>query len=214
MMHKKMLKLNSIHSITWLLYRYLLLLFTFQIIKAEQVHYTTRCICKCKAHTHVPMDAIYIESPFTNTSNCICPRVVLPKVKLPTPESTLYCLGCECKFETRSIMIIQIAVGIVITVISALVTYVIFLVGLQPMLNRPISVSKRRNMYAAHSAYPGISDSYASFEVHDSLGIQEQPMPITPLLSMYAIEEAFRKLKSNQETWKQQLEIQRSKIYS
>ena len=212
-----MLKYYSYTSaifITRLLFCYLIFLFTFEKVCAVQIHHTTRCICRCKAHTYVPWDAIYIESPFTNISSCNCPGVVLPKVKLQ--EASLYCLGCECKFETRSIRIIQVAVGLIITIISALISYGMFLGCLQPIIKRPPHVEKNMDqiMDDLHHQYPGIGDGYKSFEIYNSFGVHEQASLATPYRSRYAIEETFRQLKNNQDRWKQQLEIQRSKIYN
>lgn len=213
-MDKKIPKPHSIYFIIRLLFFYLLSLFTFQKVYAVQIHHTTRCICKCKAYTHVPLNAIYIESPFTNISSCICTKVVLPKIKAEIPDPSSYCLNCQCKFETRSILIIQIAVAIVIMVTYGLVTYAMFLVCLQPIINKPIHVSKQRNMDALSQEYQGITDGYQSFEVYHSLGLQEEDLSPTPFQSRCAIEETIRKLKNKQARWNQQLEIQRSKIYN
>ena len=214
-MNKKMSKPSSVDFITLLLFFYLQLLFAFQNVCALQIHHDTRCICKCKGHAYFPSDAIYIESPSTNISSCICPKVVLPRVNLEIEESTLYCLGCECKFEQRSIRKIQISVGIVIMVTSALVTYGIFLVCLQPIVKKPIS--KSRHIDTVYQEYQDIGDGYESFGFYDSHGTDEEKEDFSTTPSSrpkHAIEETLKKLINKQDKWKEQLEIQRSKIYN
>ena len=105
----------------------------FQNGNVTQKHHSTRCICKCKGTDIVPSYAIYIQSPFSDGSPCNCPNIVLPRIDLQLNQSTLYCLGCNCKYETRSLTKIQISVSIIIIVLSALFMYGWCLFCLKPI---------------------------------------------------------------------------------
>ena len=177
-------------------------------------HYNTRCICKCKRHRIYPTDTIYIESPFPLKSNCTCPNVVLPKTDLEVGQSTLYCLNCNCKYEIRSLIKIQISVAIVIVVISCLVMYGCCLVLLQPLIKNTHSIEK--NMYSSVQVQEpsGNSTSYETFGVYDSLGVHTNDTISTSPLSKLICDDKLKKVINMQTRWKEQLEIQRRKMYS
>ena len=59
-----------------------------------------------------------------------------------------------------------------------------------------------------------VANGYESFEIHNSLGGQEQDLSTTPFPLRHAIGKTLTNLKDKRERWKQQLEIQRSKIYN
>ena len=175
-------------------------------------HYNTRCVCKCKkSRTHLS-DKVYIESPFPRKSNCTCPNVVLPKVDLEVEQSNLYCLNCNCKYEIRSLIKIQISVAIVIVVLSCLVLYGCCLVLLQPLIKKPRSIET--NMYSSVQEVGGNSTSYETFGVYDSLGVHTNDSRSVSPLSKLIFEGKFKKVINMQNRWKEQLEVQRRKIYN
>lgn len=83
---------------------------------------------------------------FCDCSNC--DGVILPKldaVRLQGKEQE-FCPRCECKYENRNTAIIKVVVIIVIWVISLLVVYMLFLICLDPLLNKRI-----KNSYQEHT---------------------------------------------------------------
>ena len=183
-------------------------------VNITKQHYNTRCICRCKGNRIYPSNSIYIVSPFPTKSNCTCPNVVLPKTDLEVGQSALYCLNCNCKYEIRSLIKIQISVAIVIVVISCLFMYGCCLVLLQPLIKNPHSIEK--NTYSSvHVQEPsGDSTSYETFGVYDSLGVHTNDAISTSPLSKLICDDKLKKVINMQTRWKEQLEIQRRKIYS
>lgn len=76
-----------------------------------------------------------------------CDGVILPKIgsKIKDKEKE-FCPRCECKYENRNTAIIKVVVIIVIWVISLLVVYMLFLICLDPLLNKRI-----KNNYQEHT---------------------------------------------------------------
>ena len=175
-------------------------------------HHTTRCICKCKRNRINPSDTVFIESPFVSNSNCTCPNIVLPRTDLDADESNLYCLNCHCKYESRSLIKIQISVGIVIVIISCLVLYGCCLVFLQPLSKKPPNIEK--NMYSSAQEPSDSATVYETFGVYDSLGGPYNDSHSTSPLSKLIFEGKFKRVINKQNRWKEQLEVQRRKIYN
>lgn len=69
-----------------------------------------------------------------------CEVVMLPTVagQLTGNEMREFCPRCECKYENRNTTIIRYVVIIVIWVISILVVYMMFLIILDPLLNKRV----------------------------------------------------------------------------
>lgn len=85
-------------------------------------------------------------------SQCNCEGVVLPKLgdQLKGKEE-VFCPRCECKYENRNTTIIKIVVIIVIWVISLLVIYMLFLICLDPLLNKRIHKASTNIGYHEHN---------------------------------------------------------------
>lgn len=68
-----------------------------------------------------------------------CEFVVLPKYadKIRGKEQE-FCPRCECKYENRNTSVIKVVVVMVIWVISLLVVYMLFLILLEPLLNKRV----------------------------------------------------------------------------
>lgn len=82
---------------------------------------------------------------FCNFSNC--DGVILPRLKAKIQgKEQEFCPRCECKYENRNTAIIRLVVIIVIWVISLLVVYMLFLICLDPLLNKRI-----KNSYQEHT---------------------------------------------------------------
>lgn len=52
-----------------------------------------------------------------------------------------FCPRCQCKYENRNTTIIKVVVIIVIWVISLLVVYMLFLICLDPLLNKRVKAN-------------------------------------------------------------------------
>ena len=140
---------------------------------------------------------------------------MLPKIDLETDQINLYCLGCECKYETRSLWKVQISIALVIMIFFALIIYLLCLIILKTIFKEPLHLNRNRDMHAAHHEYFNIAGGYENLNVYDSLGDHSgyfTPLP-APSRTRYFIKQAFEKLMNKQSKWKAQLEIQRSKIY-
>jgi hypothetical protein len=102
----------------------------------------SRCHCICPPTTVVNGTntdrKVYIGPGNIGAQDCKCEKLVFPQVAgvVPTDRLSEFCVMCECKFQSRNILMIQIAVILVISVISLLVLYMLFLVCLDPMLRR------------------------------------------------------------------------------
>ncbi|KAF7381202.1 hypothetical protein HZH68_016077 [Vespula germanica] len=81
-----------------------------------------------------------------------CEDVVLPKLgdQIKTKEE-IFCPRCDCKYENRNTTIIKIVVIIVIWVISLLVIYMLFLICLDPLLNKRIHKNTTNIGYHEHN---------------------------------------------------------------
>lgn len=69
-----------------------------------------------------------------------CEFVVLPRIadKIKGKEQG-FCPRCECKYENRNTSVIKVVVVMVIWVISLLVVYMLFLILLEPLLNKRVT---------------------------------------------------------------------------
>ncbi|CAG7784794.1 unnamed protein product [Allacma fusca] len=101
----------------------------------------TRCKCVCPDPQIVTKNGtqtnrkLYI-SPATK---CTCDYVVIPQVEnIVQGKVEEFCSRCECKYESRNTTIIKVVVIFVIGIVSLLMTYMLFLMCLDPLLNKRI----------------------------------------------------------------------------
>ncbi|KAL7291500.1 uncharacterized protein CG1161 [Trichogramma pretiosum] len=136
----------------------------------------------------------------TNVSadKCDCDGVVLPKIgdKLQGKEQ-IYCPRCDCKYENRNTTIIKIVVIIVIWVISLLVIYMLFLICLEPFLNKRL-----------HKATGGVG----GYQEHNN---EEDDTSVAPGMShpMGVRGNVLNRVGLQQDKWKRQVREQRRNIY-
>lgn len=93
-----------------------------------------------------------------------CDGVILPRIgeKIKGKEQE-FCPRCECKYENRNTAVIKVVVVIVIWVISMLVVYMLFLICLDPLLNKRVK---------------------ANYQEHTNEDVSENNDVVMPLLSM------------------------------
>ncbi|GAB6030357.1 tmem9 domain, member B [Chamberlinius hualienensis] len=105
-----------------------------------------RCKCVCPdtmvVNTTKTDRRFYIGNVPAN--NCTCERVVMPMVD-PRVKEQEFCPRCTCRYESRNTTTIRVVVIIVIWIISLLVIYMLFLMCLDPLLN------KRATHYQEHT---------------------------------------------------------------
>ena len=125
--------------------------------QSEAQYDDKRCICICpKLHTVINTTQSLLERQTyvinVPPSQCKCEDVVLLKVgdQLKGKEE-VYCSRCFCKYENRNTTIIKIVVILVIWVISLLVIYMLFLICLDPLLNKRIHKASTNIGYHEHN---------------------------------------------------------------
>lgn len=71
-----------------------------------------------------------------------CENVIMPRIadKIKGKERE-FCPRCQCKFENRNTSIIKFVVILVIWAISLLVVYMLFLICLDPLLNKRVKAN-------------------------------------------------------------------------
>lgn len=85
-----------------------------------------------------------LKVKFKNCIQCCsdCENVIMPRIadKIKGKERE-FCPRCQCKFENRNTSIIKFVVILVIWVISLLVVYMLFLICLDPLLNKRVKAN-------------------------------------------------------------------------
>ncbi|XP_058126549.1 uncharacterized protein CG1161 [Anopheles ziemanni] len=75
-------------------------------------------------------------------NKCNCDGVILPRIAGKIKgKGTEICPRCDCKYENRNTTIIKVVVIIVIWIISLLVIYMLFLMCLDPLLNKRVKAN-------------------------------------------------------------------------
>ncbi|XP_008211040.1 uncharacterized protein CG1161 [Nasonia vitripennis] len=128
---------------------------------------------------------------------CNCDDVVVPRIGDPIKgKEQIFCPRCDCKYENRNTTIIKIVVIIVIWVISLLVIYMLFLICLEPLLN------KRLHKAAGNVGY----------QEHNN---EEDDTSVPPGMShaMGVRGNVLNRVGHQQDKWKRQVREQRRNIY-
>ena len=118
-----------------------------------------------------------------------------------------FCPRCVCKHETRSVTTIKVVVIIILWVMSILIIYLAFLVCVDPMLGgKGFRPSARSNPYQQHEDEDSINDDSASNIDNSTPMSQYNRGSLGP-------RSVVNRVRSDQERWKRQVEIQRSSVY-
>ncbi|XP_052896726.1 uncharacterized protein CG1161 [Anopheles moucheti] len=135
------------------MYRKLLYSITIVIIfhiasTQSQSYEDKRCKCICPSFKTVDNTTqegtdrmLIIDNVPPN--KCNCDGVILPRLanKIPNVKGQEICPRCDCKYENRNTTIIKVVVIIVIWIISLLVIYMLFLMCLDPLLNKRVKAN-------------------------------------------------------------------------
>ncbi|XP_064078655.1 uncharacterized protein CG1161-like [Macrobrachium nipponense] len=157
-----------------------------------------RCICVCPNPSNVngTKSTCVSYTKHVAPSKCDCENVVLPKIpKNIEPNGQEFCAQCECKYESRNSTTIKVVVILVLWIISLLVVYMLFLLCLDPLLN------KRRSQpsYQEHT-----NEEEEAGAIEGAPGMA-QPLRVRP--------NVLGRVGHQQDKWKRQVQEQRRNIY-
>ncbi|ENN79825.1 uncharacterized protein CG1161 [Dendroctonus ponderosae] len=155
-----------------------------------------KCICPSLSSVTNKTDKTHTERLMRTTNDppnqCNCEVVMIPLVadKLNVSEMREFCPRCECKYQNRNTTIIRYVVIIVIWVISILVVYMLFLIILDPLLNKRVK---------------------GNYQEHTNEEEDTQPGPMSHNLSVRG--NVLNRVSNQQDKWKRQVKEQRRNIY-
>jgi len=179
-------------------------------------HVDNRCSCKCPEAETLDPDIqidwpgrkIYINSTVSPT-DCDCEHVVQPVLGLDKEQVDKFCPRCVCQHETRSVTTIKVVVIIIIWVMSILIIYLGFLVCIDPLLGGKGLRPRARtinNPYQQHHDDDSMNDDSSQNIDNDTPMSQYTRGAVGP-------RSVVNRMRSDQEKWKRQVEIQRSSVY-
>ncbi|XP_066148238.1 uncharacterized protein CG1161 [Euwallacea fornicatus] len=155
-----------------------------------------KCICPSLSSVTNKTEKTHTERLMHTTNDppnkCNCEEVMIPQVadKLSTNEVREFCPRCECKYENRNTTVIRYVVIIVIWVISILVVYMMFLIILDPLLNKRVK---------------------GNYQEHTNEDEDAQQGPMSHNMSMRG--NVLNRVSNQQDKWKRQVKEQRRNIY-
>ncbi|XP_055373494.1 uncharacterized protein CG1161 [Condylostylus longicornis] len=130
---------------------------------------------------------------------CSCDGGLIPRIGENGKELEI-CPHCKCKYEDRNSTLIKIVVIIVIWVISILVIYMLFLMCLDPLLNKRVKAN-----YQEHT---NEDDDTASVS-----GPQLQQANAQEMNTRGNSSNVLNRVGHQQDKWKRQVREQRKNIY-
>lgn len=91
-----------------------------------------RCKCICPPYRNI---SGHIYNRNVSQKDCNCLHVVEP-MPVPGHDVEAYCLLCECKYEERSSNTIKVTIIIYLSVVGALLLYMLFLLLVDPLIRK------------------------------------------------------------------------------
>ncbi|CAH1799392.1 unnamed protein product [Owenia fusiformis] len=169
-----------------------------------------RCKCVCPPQdivngTETTGRKVYTKN-ITEPVDCKCENVVVP---LPLKVNE-FCPRCQCKWQRRNTTTIKVIVIIIICIVSILFLYMLFLLCLDPLLNR----GSRLNAYQEHTNQDGVEEddhSVHRVSMNAPPGASATGGTTRPR-SQQAIRVA-KDIKNQQVRWKGSVEEQRANVY-
>uniref|UniRef100_A0A1B6ERE5 TMEM9 family protein n=1 Tax=Cuerna arida TaxID=1464854 RepID=A0A1B6ERE5_9HEMI len=169
---------------------YCVVLFLAVSYVKAQSYEDARCKCVC---TVVNGTQTYKKLYIANVPpNNDCDGVSVPVVDNDNKTQEL-CPRCECKYESRNTTIIKVVVIIVIWIISLLVIYMLFLICLDPLLNK-----RAKSSYVEHTNEDDESGGVPAGSSHQ-MGVRGGNV--------------LNRVGHQQDKWKKQVREQRKNIY-
>uniref|UniRef100_A0A224Z6L4 Protein containing Tmemb 9 domain n=1 Tax=Rhipicephalus zambeziensis TaxID=60191 RepID=A0A224Z6L4_9ACAR len=155
-----------------------------------------RCKCICPSTAVVKGSQTNRKLYIMNVppQRCNCEGVILPQANDIKGRESEFCPRCKCRYERRNTTTIRVLVILIIWVISLLSVYMLFLMCLDPLLNRR----------KAASAY----QEHVDEELH-----LEEPLPVHQQRTRRSSSSVLNKVGQQQDKWKRQVQEQRRNIY-
>ncbi|XP_018902287.1 uncharacterized protein CG1161 isoform X2 [Bemisia tabaci] len=151
-----------------------------------------KCVCTYKNGTRLVKKLRVTSVPLSND----CDEVAGPVEEIVHGNTTQeMCSRCECTYESRNTNIIKFVVIIVIWVISLLVIYMLFLICLDPLLNKRV-----KGNYVEHT-----NDD-------DDISSSSQAPGTSHPMGMRG-SNVLNRVGHQQDKWKRQVQEQRKNIY-
>ncbi|XP_075229431.1 uncharacterized protein CG1161 [Lycorma delicatula] len=164
----------------------------FQVLVTEAQSYEDarcKCVCTIENGTKIRKDLYVANVPPNND----CSGVTVPAIEDATDKKEL-CPRCTCTYESRNTTVIKIVVIIVIWIISLLVIYMLFLICLDPLLNKRVKSS-----YVEHTNEEDDGSSVGPGVSSHAMGVRGGNV--------------LNRVGHQQDKWKKQVREQRRNIY-
>ncbi|XP_037130114.1 transmembrane protein 9 [Syngnathus acus] len=91
-----------------------------------------RCKCICPPYRNI---SGHVYNRNVSQKDCNCLHIVEP-MPVPGRDVEAYCLLCECKYEERSSNTIKVTIIIYLSVVGALLLYMLFLLLVEPLIRK------------------------------------------------------------------------------
>ncbi|CAD6991282.1 unnamed protein product [Ceratitis capitata] len=131
-----------------------------------------------------------------STPKCVCDGALLPRLS-ENGKVLEICPECKCQHEARNTTLIKVVVIIVIWIISILVIYMLFLICLDPLLNKRVKAN-----YQEHT------------NEDDEASGTSPPMPTgVPNSELNSRANVLNRVGHQTDKWKRQVREQRRHIY-
>uniref|UniRef100_A0A8D8QG66 Uncharacterized protein CG1161 n=1 Tax=Cacopsylla melanoneura TaxID=428564 RepID=A0A8D8QG66_9HEMI len=186
-----------------------LCIFLSSVSQVESTYEDARCKCVCTVNNGTQVfKKLYIATvPPNNDCDGVMPLGgIIDNVDNKTEE---LCPRCICTYESRNTTVIKVVVIIVIWIISLLVIYMVFLMCLDPLLNKRI-----KGNYQEHT-----NEDDETVIVGPGIGVREFSGPSSGNSSGSAHPMGMRsgnvlnRVGHQQDKWKRQVMEQRKNIY-
>ncbi|TRY66843.1 hypothetical protein DNTS_033018 [Danionella cerebrum] len=99
---------------------------------ADKSYEDVRCKCICPPYRNI---SGHIYTNNVTQKDCNCLHVVEP-MPVPGHDVEAYCLLCECKYEERSSTTIKVTIIAYLSVVGALLLYMLFLLLIDPLIRK------------------------------------------------------------------------------
>ncbi|CAB1452636.1 unnamed protein product [Pleuronectes platessa] len=145
-----------------------------------------RCKCICPPYRNITG---HIYNRNVSQKDCNCLHVVEP-MPVPGHDVEAYCLLCECKYEERSSNTIKVTIIIYLSVVGALLLYMLFLLLVDPLI-------RKREPYTQ--------------PLHNEEDSEEMRPPVDS--SQAKGNTVLERVEGAQQRWKKQVQEQRKTVF-
>ncbi|XP_071449766.1 uncharacterized protein CG1161 [Hetaerina americana] len=187
--------------------------FLFAFVEAQ--YEDARCKCVCPNPSVVNGTQSNRKHYIGNVppNKCNCDNVVLPKVADDIKgKEQEFCPRCECIYESRNTTTIKVVVIIVIWIISLLVIYMLFLICLDPLLNKRVKGSYQEQTNEEEES-AGVVEETAGGRTSGQGSSGTGVPPAGQSHPMRVRGNVLNRVGHQQDKWKRQVREQRKHIY-